>query len=204
VRYTSGAQHRSDRPCACAVRGWVETSATVWAKGWALAIAVAVFGIQALHLLELIDIDQSIYLAGSFGRAGAVAGVLAVWALKDDSKARTMGHALPAIVIGATAIAGFAVTGHPGANEFEPQPLQSVSYIMAARTQRQGSEAEYMTVRNQRETSLQDWKGPYMTREEMARFEQPPGEMREARTAPTGATGRPRWGNLPAWSTSAS
>jgi hypothetical protein len=110
-----------------------------------------------------------------------------------------MGHALPAIVIGATAIAGFAATGHPGADEFEPQQLQSVSYIMAARTQRQGSEAEYMTVRNQRETSLQNWKGP-----EMARFEHPPGEMREARTAPTGATGRPRWGNLPAWPASAS
>jgi uncharacterized membrane protein YedE/YeeE len=62
--------------------------------------------------------------------AGLVATTLTVWALKTASKARDADHAIPAIVMGLTAVAGFAVTGHLGVDEFDPQALQSVSYIM--------------------------------------------------------------------------
>jgi hypothetical protein len=227
IGFTIGGVGRISRFCTfCAIREWVEDGTDARAKSWAIAIAIAVIGVQVLHIVGVVDIDQSIYLAGSFGWAGAVAGGLvfgagmalvgscgfslvirtaagdlkalmavivmalsaymaargltalarvalvdplavdasalgghglpaligaatgigteiirvplavavagglAIWALKDASNARTMGHALPAIIIGATAIAGFAVTGYLGADEFEPQPLQSVSYIM--------------------------------------------------------------------------
>src|SRR5690606_32072459 len=60
----------------------------------------------------------------------ALAGGLALWALRNISRPRLLGHAPPALAYRPPAIAGFAVTGYLGADEFDPQPVQSVSYIM--------------------------------------------------------------------------
>ncbi len=46
------------------------------ARAWALAIASAIVGAQALSALGLIDLGQSIYLGASFNWFGAVAGGL--------------------------------------------------------------------------------------------------------------------------------
>lgn len=43
-------------------------------RGWALTIAVALLGTQALHLSGLIDLGESFYLAPSFGWLGAIIG----------------------------------------------------------------------------------------------------------------------------------
>lgn len=45
-------------------------------RAWALAIAIALIGAQSLHMLTPLDLNQSIYLAGSFGWLGAVVGGL--------------------------------------------------------------------------------------------------------------------------------
>jgi hypothetical protein len=66
---------RISRFCTvCAIREWVEDGTDLRAKSWAIAIAIAVIGVQVLHVRGVVDIDQSSYLAASFGRAGAVAG----------------------------------------------------------------------------------------------------------------------------------
>ncbi len=45
-------------------------------RAWVLAIAVAVLGSQALHLLGVVDLGKSIYLTPSLGWLGAVVGGL--------------------------------------------------------------------------------------------------------------------------------
>lgn len=45
-------------------------------RAWMLAIAVAILGSQALHLLGLVDLGKSIYLTPNLGWAGAVIGGL--------------------------------------------------------------------------------------------------------------------------------
>jgi len=45
-------------------------------RAWLLAIAVAMIGSQALHMLGLIDINTSIYLTTNMGWAGAIIGGL--------------------------------------------------------------------------------------------------------------------------------
>lgn len=45
-------------------------------RAWVLAIAVAVLGTQALHLLGLVDLQKSIYLGTSVGWLGGVIGGL--------------------------------------------------------------------------------------------------------------------------------
>ena len=45
-------------------------------RGWALAIAMAIAGTQALHLLGWIDLSESFYLSPRFGWAGAIIGGL--------------------------------------------------------------------------------------------------------------------------------
>lgn len=45
-------------------------------RAWILAIAVAILGSQALHLLGLVDLGKSIYLTPNLGWAGAVLGGL--------------------------------------------------------------------------------------------------------------------------------
>ena len=43
-------------------------------RAWLLAIAVAIFGSQALHLAGLVDLNKSVYLTPSFGWFGAIVG----------------------------------------------------------------------------------------------------------------------------------
>lgn len=45
-------------------------------RAWFLAIAVAIAGTQSLHMTGIVDIGQSIYLAGAFGWLGALTGGL--------------------------------------------------------------------------------------------------------------------------------
>ncbi|MDP6708669.1 MAG: YeeE/YedE family protein [Alphaproteobacteria bacterium] len=45
-------------------------------RAWALAVAVALLGSQALHLAGVVDLSKSIYLAPNLGWAGAVVGGL--------------------------------------------------------------------------------------------------------------------------------
>ena len=45
-------------------------------RAWFLAIAVAIIGTQAMHVMGLIDINESIYLTTNFGWAGAIIGGL--------------------------------------------------------------------------------------------------------------------------------
>ncbi len=45
-------------------------------RAWMLAVAVAIFGSQALHGLELIDLNGAIYLTVNFGWVGAIVGGL--------------------------------------------------------------------------------------------------------------------------------
>ncbi len=45
-------------------------------RAWALAVAVAMVGSQALHMTETVDLGQSIYLGPNLGRVGAIVGGL--------------------------------------------------------------------------------------------------------------------------------
>lgn len=45
-------------------------------RAWVLAIATAMIGTQSLHMLAIVDLNQSIYLAGGFGWLGALVGGL--------------------------------------------------------------------------------------------------------------------------------
>ena len=53
-----------------------DSGSTTRLKAWALAIAVAIAGVQSLHAAGLIDITGSLYLGQSFGWGGALAGGL--------------------------------------------------------------------------------------------------------------------------------
>lgn len=80
--------------------------------------------------------DQSLpglpALSGVGGRAALVAvlaGAALLWCLKDREFRRRPRAALGALVIGACIPAGWAITGILGADEFEPTPLASYSFI---------------------------------------------------------------------------
>ncbi len=59
-----------------------------------------------------------------------LAGSLIIWALQKTQVRHAIRFFAPAVAIGAMAVAGFAVTGNLGVDDFEPQAVQSVSYIM--------------------------------------------------------------------------
>lgn len=59
-----------------------------------------------------------------------LAACLLFWVLANKQDCLSWHLLIPAIVMGAMAVAGFAITGNLGVDEFEPQTVQSVSYIM--------------------------------------------------------------------------
>jgi len=222
-----GIVGRASRFCTfCAVRDVIRYGDALRARSWALAIAVALIGVQFLQITQTVDLGESIYLSDNFGWAGALIGglifgvgmalvgscgfnlvirsgagdmkaiiAMLVMALSAYMAARGItglarvtlieplgvdlsdvgGQGLPGFVgnlagynseelrpaitifvaaalllwvfynkhtrfswrlwapataIGAMVIAGFAITGNFGVDEFEPQTVQSVSYIM--------------------------------------------------------------------------
>jgi len=222
-----GLVGRATRFCTfCAVRDVIRYGDTMRARSWALAIAVALVGVQIQQITQSIDLSQSIYLSPNFGWAGAligglifgvgmalagscgfnlvvrsgagdmkaiiamvvmalsaymaargitglarvvlieplaidlseaggqglpgfignltgyeaenlrpiitalVAAALLIWVFANKQSSLSWRSVLPAVAIGGMAIAGFAITGNFGVDEFEPQVVQSVSYIM--------------------------------------------------------------------------
>ena len=70
-----GISGRLSRFCTfCAINDLVRHGDTVRLKGWALAIAAAMVGVNGLAAAGLIDVSQTIYLAGAFGWGGALIG----------------------------------------------------------------------------------------------------------------------------------
>lgn len=225
IGFVIGLVGRTTRFCTfCAVRDMVTYGDSRRARSWALAIAVALIGIQVLQITDSVDLSESIYLSDNFGWGGALVGglifgvgmalvgscgfnlvirsgagdmkaiiAMMVMGLSAYMAARGItglarvalidplaidlsdagGQGLPgfianltgydvaylrsgltiiltalllffalakkqiswrllapAAIIGAMAVAGFAVTGNLGVDEFEPQAVQSVSYIM--------------------------------------------------------------------------
>ena len=62
----------------------------------------------------------------------ALAGALALWALRAGDLAARPSLAVAASLMGLAAVAGFAVTGIAGADDFEPVALKSASFVMPA------------------------------------------------------------------------
>ena len=222
-----GSVGRATRFCTfCAVRDVVNHGDSMRARSWGLAIAVALIGVQILHITETVDLSETIYLSENFGWAGALfgglvfgvgmalvgscgfnlvirsgagdmkaivamlvmglsaymaargitglarvalieplaidlsetggqglpsliahftgfeadtlrpvlvavlGGGLLLWSLSNRHDRASFGFLAPAIVIALMVIAGFAVTGNLGVDDFEPQVVQSASFIM--------------------------------------------------------------------------
>ncbi len=222
-----GLVGRSSRFCTfCAVRDVIRYGDSMRARSWALAIAVALIGVQIQQITQSIDLNETIYLSDNFGWAGAIigglifgvgmalvgscafnlvirsgagdmkaivamlvmalsaymaargitglarvvlieplaidlsdmggqglpgfignltgydgeslrpaitallAGALLLWVFSNRQTRFSWRFLAPAIVIGSMAIAGFAITGNLGVDEFEPQVVQSVTYVM--------------------------------------------------------------------------
>lgn len=72
-----GATARAARFCTFgAVEDVVLAGKTLRLKAWALAIAVAVIGVQLLHQVGWANIENATYLSGNFGLVGAIFGGL--------------------------------------------------------------------------------------------------------------------------------
>lgn len=72
-----GATARAARFCTFgAVEDYVLARKTLRLKAWALAIAIAMIGIQFLHHFGLVQLEEATYLSGNFGLWGAVFGGL--------------------------------------------------------------------------------------------------------------------------------
>jgi len=222
-----GLVGRASRFCTfCAVRDVIRYGDSMRAKSWALAIVVALIGVQIQQITQSIDLSETIYLSDNFGWVGAIIGgvifgvgmalvgscgfnlvirsgagdmkaivamlvmalsaymaargitglarvvlieplaidmsdvggqglpgfignltgyegenlrpiitaliaaALLLWVFSNRQARFSWRFLAPAAVIGSMAIAGFAITGNLGVDEFEPQVVQSVAYIM--------------------------------------------------------------------------
>ena len=61
--------------------------------------------------------------------AAALSAALLIFCVKDEAFRRSPTNIMAGIIIGLTAVAGWAVTGILGADEFEPVPLASITFV---------------------------------------------------------------------------
>ena len=75
--FIMGATARGARFCTFgAVEDFVLARKTLRLKAWALAIAIALIGVQLLHYFGMARIEETTYLSSNFSLVGAVFGGL--------------------------------------------------------------------------------------------------------------------------------
>src|SRR5258705_19571 len=108
------------------MRGFLAKGDSRLVRTYALAIAVAIFASQFLAGNGMVGLGEAVARVLA---AAAVAVALALFALSHRAFRRSPGQIAAGVIVGLLVAGGWFVTGYLGADDFNPVPVTSLTFI---------------------------------------------------------------------------